>query len=126
MKKEVINLSSGHSPAPVSSAVKAAGLVFCSGQCGYDAKKGSFYGSDIETQARGALENLKEVLSAAGSSLEQVLKVNIYLTDVADFAVVNEIYQTFFPGDKPARTCIQIARIPLGALIEIEAVALYE
>ncbi|MEN6562925.1 MAG: RidA family protein [Christensenella sp.] len=126
MNKEVVNLSADHSPAPVSSAVKSAGWVFCSGQCGYDAKKGSFYGSDIKTQTRGALDNLKEVLSAAGSSLEQVVKVNIYLTDVADFAVVNEIYKTYFPGDKPARTCLQISKILLEALIEIEAIALYE
>lgn len=126
MKSEIIHLSASHSPAPVSSAVKASGLVFCSGQCGYDAEKGSFYGSDIETQTRGALDNLREVLAAAGSSLDQVLKVNIYLTDVSDFVVVNEIYKMYFPGDKPARTCLQIARIPLEALIEIEAIALYE
>lgn len=126
MNREIIHFSAGHSPAPVSSAVKAAGLVYCSGQCGYDAEKGSFYGDDIETQTRGALDNLRGVLSQAGSSMERVLKVNIYMADVKDFAVINEIYKAYFPGDKPARTCLQIAKIPLGALIEIEAVALCE
>lgn len=124
MKKETIQLPGAHSPAPVSPAVKAGGFVFCSGQCGYDAKNGCFYGDDIETQTRGALDNLKEVLLAAGSSMENVLKVNIFLSDVADFPRVNEIYKTYFPGEKPARSCLQIAKIPLGALIEIEAVAI--
>ncbi|MDD4310985.1 MAG: RidA family protein [Eubacteriales bacterium] len=126
MKKETIHLAVSHSPAPVSPAVKAGGFVFCSGQCGYDAENGCFGGSDIETQTRGALDNLQAVLYAASSSLEQVLKVNIYLADVADFPIVNEIYKTYFTGEKPARTCLQIAKIPLGALIEIEAVALSE
>ena len=126
MRNEITYLSASHSPAPVSSAVKAAGFLFCSGQCGYDAEKDSFYGKDIETQTHGALDNLRKVLTAAGSSLEQVLKVNVYLTDIADFAIVNEIYKTYFPGDKPARTCLQIARIPLEAHIEIEAIALCE
>ncbi|MPN12474.1 2-iminobutanoate/2-iminopropanoate deaminase [bioreactor metagenome] len=64
------------------------------------------------------------MLLAAGSSMENVLKVNIFLSDVADFPRVNEIYKTYFPGEKPARSCLQIAKIPLGALIEIEAVAI--
>lgn len=113
MKKETIHLSASYSLAPVSPAIKAAGLVFCSGQCGYNAQTVCFYVDGIETQTRGALDHLREVLSAAGSSFEQVLKVNIYMTDVADFAVVNEIYKTYFPGDKPARNCLQIAKIPL-------------
>ena len=123
MQKVTVTLPGTHSPAPVSPAVKAGGFVFCSGQCGYDMVKGCFYGDDIETQTRGALNNLRDTLLAAGSSLENVVKVNIYLSDVADFPKVNEIYKTYFTGEKPARTCLQIAKIPLGALIEIEAVA---
>lgn len=123
MEKQTILFPGVTSPAPVSPAVKANGFVFCSGQCGYDMAKGCFYGTDIETQTRGALKNLRETLEAAGSDLEHVVKVNIYLTDVADFPVVNGIYKEFFAGEMPARTCLQIARIPLDALIEIEAVA---
>ena len=124
MKKETVALPGSHAPAPVSPAAKAGGFVFCSGQCGYDMVNGCFYGDDIETQTRGALDNLKATLLAAGSSLDNVLKINIYLADVNDFAAVNAIYKTYFTGEKPARTCLQIAKIPLGALIEIEAVAI--
>ncbi len=124
MKREIINIDGGHSPAPVSPAAKAGGLIFVSGQCGYDAIKGCFYGNDIETQTKGALDNLSSVLDAAGSDLDHVLKVNVYLANVEDFPVVNDIYKGYFAAEKPARTCLQIAKIPLGALIEIEAVAI--
>jgi len=123
MNKETITFTGQTSPAPVSPATKAGGFIFVSGQCGYDMKKGCFLGGDIESQTRGALDNLREVLEAAGSDLEHVLKINIYLNDVNDFAAVNGIYKEYFEGDHPARTCLQIAKIPLGALIEIEAVA---
>lgn len=124
MIKETITIAGQNSPAPVSPAVKAGGFIFVSGQCGYDMKAGRFFGDDIESQTRGALDNLCEVLEAAGSDLEHVLKVNIYLNDVNDFAAVNAIYKEYFTGEKPARTCLQIAKIPLGALIEIEAEAI--
>lgn len=123
MEKETITIAGQNSPAPVSPAAKAGGFIYVSGQCGYDMREGRFFGEDIESQTRGALDNLCEVLDAAGSDLDHVLKVNIYLKDVDDFAVVNGIYKEYFSGEKPARTCLQIAKIPLGALIEIEAVA---
>ena len=124
MKKECIKLPGVETIAPYSPAVAAGDFVFVSGQVGYDMANRKFLGDDIETQAKGALDNLKEVLELAGSSLEKVVKVNIYLENVDDFAVVNEIYKTYFVAEHPARTCLQIAKIPLGALIEIEAIAL--
>lgn len=124
MERKIITLPGEHAPAPVSPAAKAGGFIFCSGQCGYDMEKGCFYGEDIETQTRGALRNLQATLEAAGSDLEHVLKVNIYLADVNDFPTVNAIYKEFFSGEMPARSCLQIARIPLDARIEIEAVAI--
>lgn len=124
MIKETITFDGQNSPAPVSPATKAGGFIFVSGQCGYDMVKGCFFGDDIETQTRGALQNMADVLEAAGSDLDHVLKVNIYLSDVNDFPVVNSIYKEFFGGPKPARTCVQIAKIPLGALVEMEAVAI--
>jgi len=124
MEKKVINIPGNVSPAPVSAAVRAGDLLFCSGQCGYDFVKQCFYGDDIETQAKGAMDNLQQVLAEAGSTMDDIVKVNIYLSDVNDFPVVNKIYAGYFPNEKPARTCVQIAKIPLGALVEIEAVAI--
>lgn len=124
MEKKTIALPGVTSFAPVAPAVEVGGFIFCSGQCGYDMAKGCFYGDDIETQTRGALNNLQAVLHEAGSGMDDVVKVNIYLTDVADFQKVNEIYREYFTGEKPARTCVQVARIPLEALIEIEVIAI--
>ena len=87
-------------------------------------REGRFFGDDIESQVRGALDNLCEVLEAAGSDLDHVLRTSIFLKNVEDFAVVNSIYKEYFTGEKPARTCLQIAKIPLDALVEIEAVAI--
>ena len=124
MKKECINLPGVTPIAPYSPAVVAGDFVFVSGQVGYDMATRQWLGDDIRTQAKGALENLKEVLELAGSNLQKVVKVNIYLNDVNDFATVNEIYKDYFVSEPPARTCFQIAKIPLGGLIEIEAIAL--
>lgn len=124
MKKETITIAGQNSPAPVSPATKAGGFIFISGQCGYDMREGRFFGDDIESQVRGALDNLCEVLEAAGSDLDHVLRTSIFLKNVEDFAVVNSIYKEYFTGEKPARTCLQIAKIPLDALVEIEAVAI--
>ena len=124
MEKKIINMPGVGSFTPISAAVRAGDLLFCSGQCGYDSVNKCFYGDDIVTQTKGALDNLKDVLQEAGSTMDDIVKVNIYLADVEDFPVVNEIYVGYFPNEKPARTCLQIAKIPFGALIEIEAVAI--
>ncbi|MAF65194.1 MAG: Rid family detoxifying hydrolase [Planctomycetota bacterium] len=109
---------------PYSQAVVACGLVHCSGQIGLDPASGEFVEGDVTAQAERVLANLCAVLEAAGSGIECVLKCNVYLADLADFAAVNEVYARTFEGDAPpARACIE-ARLPKGALIEIDCVAL--
>ena len=109
--------------APYSPAVIADSLVFVSGQVGYDMVHKRYFGDDVETQFRGALENLSAVLQAAGTDLAHVVKTTVFLTDAAQFSAVNEIYRSYFPAEQPARSCVIVAALPLGALIEIEAVA---
>ncbi len=109
--------------APYSPAVIADGLVFVSGQVGYDMVNKRYFGTNVETQFRGALDNLSSVLQAAGTDLAHVVKTTVFLTDSAQFSTINEIYRSYFPKEHPARSCVIVAGLPLGALIEIEAVA---
>ena len=91
---------------PYSQGVKGAGLVHCSGQIAMDPATGEVIGDDAVTQAEGALKNLQAVLEAAGSSLDKVLKCNVYIVDMGEFAAINEVYGRFFTGDSPpARGC---------------------
>ena len=107
---------------PYSQAITTGGLVFTSGQIPIDPASGSIAANDIAGQARQAIQNLAAVLEAAGSGLDKVVKTTCFLTDINDFAVFNEIYAELFPG-KPARSCVEVAKLPKGALVEIEAVA---
>ncbi len=109
---------------PYSVAIQTDGFVFCSGQVGLDPATGELVGTDLESQARQALTNLKHVLEAAGTSLEKVVKTTIFLQDMADFARVNAVYAEFFPATPPARSTVAVAGLPKGALVEIEATAL--
>jgi 2-iminobutanoate/2-iminopropanoate deaminase len=122
--KKVINLPGSAPIAPYSPAVEANGFVYVAGQVGFDPVKKCYYGDDIESQTRGALENLKTVLEYAGTSLDKVVKTLIFLTDVNDFDTVNAIYAEYFRKEPPARSCVQVAALPKGALMEIEAIAL--
>jgi len=106
---------------PYSQAVKAGELVFCSGQLGLDPASGEL-ASGVKAQAERAMKNLAAVAEAAGSSLDAVVKTTIFLKDMADFATVNEVYGSFFPGNKPARSTIAVAALPKGGLVEIEAI----
>jgi 2-iminobutanoate/2-iminopropanoate deaminase len=89
-----------------------------------DPATGSVVTGDIKTQTRQVLNNLKEVLEAAGSSLDKVVKATVFITNMDDFPVVNKIYAEFFPADPPARACVEVSRLPKGVNVEIEAVAL--
>jgi 2-iminobutanoate/2-iminopropanoate deaminase len=110
---------------PYSQAIVANGLVFCSGMIALDPASGEMVGaSDVKTQARRVMESLKALLEAAGSSLDRVVKTTIYLTDLADFATVNELYGSFFGEAPPARATVQVAGLPRGAMVEIDAIAL--
>jgi 2-iminobutanoate/2-iminopropanoate deaminase len=110
--------------APYNQAIKAAGLVFCAGQVGLDPASGTLVPGGVEAQIQRAMQNLKAVLEAAGSSFDQVVKTTVFVADLADFATVNEVYATFFRDLPPARSTVQVAGLPAGALVEIEAIAL--
>jgi 2-iminobutanoate/2-iminopropanoate deaminase len=110
---------------PYSQAIVANGFVFCSGQIALDPKSGELQGaSDVRIQARQVMDNLRAVLAAAGSSFDKVVRTTIYLTDLGDFGAVNEIYGSCFGGTPPARATVQVAGLPKGAMVEIDAVAL--
>ena len=108
---------------PYSHAVASGGFVFTSGQIGLVPKTGSLAGPDIQSQTHQVFSNLTAVLQSAGLSLEHVVKTMVFLTDLADFPVMNEIYATYFPQNPPARSCVQVAALPAGAKIEIEVIA---
>jgi len=109
---------------PYSQAVAGGGLVFVSGQLGLDPKSGEFAGEDLADQARQAMENMCAVLGAAGSDLNLVLCVEVYLTDMSRFADFNEIYAKYFPSHRPARAVIQAAALPKAAKVEVKCTAL--
>ncbi len=119
-------IKTDHAPAaigPYSQAVADGGLVFTSGQIPL-LPDGSLVEGDIEAQTRQVLANLAAVLEAAGSSLEQVLKCTVFLKDLDDFAAMNAVYSEVFLSEQPARSTVQVAKLPLDVRVEIEAVAL--
>lgn len=125
MAKEVI--STHNAPAAVgaySQAVRANGLVFCSGQVPLDPSSSELVEGSIGDQARRCLDNLAAVLAAAGSSLDNAVKVTIFLTDMDDFTEVNDVYASYFSAEPPARATVAVAGLPKGAPVEIECVAL--
>ena len=109
---------------PYSQAVRGGGFVFISGQIPLDPATGALVAGGAAAQAERALQSLRAVLEAAGSGLDRVVKVTIYLTDLKDFAAVNAVYAGYFPAAPPARATVQVAALPRGAAIEVEAVAL--
>ena len=111
---------------PYSQAVRAGQFVFCSGQIGIDPATGKLIGADIESQTRQVMQNLRSVLTAASLDFNHVAKSTIFLVNLEDFSSVNEIYGAEFGEHKPARATVQVAGLPLGALIEIECVAYSE
>jgi len=125
MTKAVISTPDAPPAAgPYSQAISANGLVFCSGQIPADPKTGELIEGSIDDQTRRCMKNLAAVLRAAGSSLEKVVKVNVYLSDIADWPEFNDAYETFFTSDPPARAAIGVGALPKGASVEVECVAL--
>lgn len=123
--KRVVFASAAPSPVgPYSQAIVAGGFVFASGQIPLDPVSGKLVAGDIEVQTARVLDNLSKVLEAAGSSLDHVVRASVYLADLADFPRVNAVYARYFTADpKPARTTVQVAALPLGAQVEIDAIA---
>jgi len=109
---------------PYSQAVIVGDLVFTAGAIALDPKTGELVGEEIGAQTRQVLKNVQGVLEAAGSSLDQVVKTTVFLTDMGNFAQMNSVYAEFFPSHPPARSTVQVGALPKGALLEIEAIAL--
>lgn len=108
---------------PYSQATEVNGFIFTSGQIPLVPETGELVSDDIKKATARSLDNIKAILEEAGSSLDKVLKVNIFLDDINDFAAVNEVYAEYFNTHKPARSCVEVANLPKKALIEIEAIA---
>jgi 2-iminobutanoate/2-iminopropanoate deaminase len=125
MSKDVIRSERAPLPiGPYSQAIRAGGMLYLAGQIPLDPATGQLVGSDIKTQARQVLTNLAAVLEAAGSSTDRVVTTTIFLKDMNDFGAMNEEYASFFRELPPARSTVQVARLPRDALIEVECIAL--
>jgi len=126
MKREtIIAKNAPAAVGPYVHAVKAGQTVYTSGQLGLNPETGKL-AEGVEAQAEQALDNLKAVLGTAGLSLADVVKTTVFLADMNDFAAINAIYAGYFEGEAPARSCVQVAKLPMGALFEIEAVAVVQ
>jgi 2-iminobutanoate/2-iminopropanoate deaminase len=122
--KDIVLTDKGPKPiGPYSQAVKSNGFLFASGQVALDPRNNEFLGGDIRLQTERAMENIKAVIEAAGSNLHHVVKTTVFLKDMNDFAAMNEAYGKYFPAAPPARSTVQVARLPKDALVEIEAIA---
>ena len=108
---------------PYSQAIKANGMVFCSGQIPIDPSTGQFVSDDVAAQTEQVFKNLQAVLAAAGTGLGNVVKTTVFLADMNDFAAMNDVYSRFFSENKPARATVQAARLPRDARVEIECIA---
>jgi 2-iminobutanoate/2-iminopropanoate deaminase len=123
-KKVVISDAAPKAVGPYSQAVTAGNMFFASGQLGLDPATGKMVEGGAKEQAQQALKNASALLQAAGLSIDNVVQVQIFLADLADFAQVNEVYKTFFTDPYPARSTFQVAALPLGGRVEIQTVAM--
>ncbi len=125
MKKRIHTEKAPGAIGPYSQAIRVGDLVYTSGQLGIDPATGKM-ATGVERQAECALNNLREVLRAAGASLDSVVKTTVFVADMKDFAAVNAVYASYFAEEAgyPGRSCVQVAGLPLGGLVEIECVAL--
>ena len=123
MKQIISTTEAPAAVGPYSQATAAGGFIFCSGQIPLNPASGEMENSDIATATRRVLTNLKAVLDAAGVGLQDVVKTSVFLSDMKDFAAMNEVYGEYFAEKPPARACVAPAALPKGSLVEIEAVA---
>ena len=123
MPKRAIETPKAKAVGPYSMAIEAGDFVYLSGQTPMDPATGKLIQADIGAETKQCLENLKGVLEAAGVTFENVVKANVFLTNMGDFAAMNAVYATYFPAPFPARSTVAVAALPLGARVEIELVA---
>lgn len=123
MKKIIHTPEAPDAIGPYSQAVAYDGIVYCSGQVGFDPDTMEFAGSDVESQARQVMENLKAVLDESGTNFSKVIKCTIYLEDMDDFGKVNEIYGSYFSDNPPARETVAVGTLPKNAKVEISCIA---
>jgi 2-iminobutanoate/2-iminopropanoate deaminase len=124
MKEAVATEKAPQAIGPYSQAIKANGMVYASGQIPIDPATGQVISGNIAAQTERVLKNLEAVLSAAGSSLQKVVKTTVFLKNMSEFAQMNEVYGRFFASEPPARSTVEVARLPKDVLVEIEVVAL--
>ena len=123
MAKEIIATTNAPGAVgPYVQAVKVNGMVYCSGQLGIDPAVGKMP-EGVEAQAHCSMKNMGAILKEAGSDYSKIVKTTIFLADMNDFAKVNEIYKSYFGVEYPARSCVQVAKLPLGGLVEVECIA---
>lgn len=123
LKQVIATPRSPQAIGPYSQAIRAGAFLFVSGQLPIDPLSNELVDGNTVVQTTMVLENLRAILEAAGSSLTQVVKTTIFLKDLRDFATVNEIYEKYFPADPPARSTVEVTRLPKGALLEIDLIA---
>lgn len=123
MKETVSTDNAPGAIGPYSQAIKVNGMVFCSGQIPIDPATGEFVSESVAEQTEQVLKNLSEVLKAAGTSLDNVVKTTVFLADMNDFVAMNEVYGRYFSDNKPARATVQAARLPRDARVEIDCIA---
>jgi len=122
--RDVILTDRGPKPiGPYSQAIRTNGFLYVSGQVALDPKTGELAAGDVRQQTERTLENVKGILEAAGSNLHHVVKTTVFLKDMNDFAAMNEVYAKYFPAAPPARSTVQVSRLPKDALVEIELIA---
>lgn len=124
MKQVVSTQKAPAAIGPYSQAIVVDNMVFTSGVVPIDPETGNVVEGDIKVQATRVFDSMKALLEAAGSSCEDVVKTTVFIKDMNDFAALNEIYATYFTGDFPARSCVEVARLPKDVLLEMEAIAL--
>ena len=125
MKKEIISTENApQAIGPYSQAVKAGNLMFISGQIPLDPKTGDLVSESIEEQAKQVLDNVKSICEASGNSLDDIVKISIFLTDLSNFSVVNDVMKEYFSEPYPARATVEVSGLPLGVNVEIEAIVL--
>lgn len=124
MQKNIINTKKAPSAiGPYSQGVKVGNFIFTSGQIPIDPATGELVEGDIQEQTKRSLQNVKEILEAAGATLGDVIKVTVFISDMNDFTKINQVYGEFFGSNKPARSCVEVARLPKDVGVEIETIA---